>query len=851
MLRAVGDAVPVRRKRSYPPYAAAAHRTSLVRGLRALALTGQASDVRAPSSERMSRGDVLWLLLLLGIFAVAAWVRISHFREVFVGKEVLPGEMDCYHHLRRMLRALADFPHVPSFDPLLNWPEGGHSAWPPGFDQLGALLAVVTGSAGDLAEAAHAIVYLPVLLGLVAILVTMRLQSRLLEDAPDVPWLALGAGLVFALLPQSISISSLARTDHHVLEAMDVGLLTLWLLWSLDLSVMPSAAKLGSAVRFEIAGALLVTASIHCFGGTLLYVGIATAVQIGVSLWAPTSAGAHARRLLGSGGPAFAAAAVALALLARPQVAAHGNVIHHFYPSYLQPILVAVGAVGASLSALAAGILRAEAPHSPARYPGPALVARRTLLLAGTALPLLLGVAAAVPHGSAEVVTGLRDWLGKQDPYMASIDECRPLFMPGSIFSAAAWTRIYQYYGYIGLLSPVFMPLGAWEALRENRGRGACFIGVTLPVLGLTLEQSRFGRALIICIAIWTVLGLRCIGRTLVARTALARGAWAAEGRGTGAFVLAALALAVAVDARLRLFFPEAPGGELSPIAEASIFLRDHTPAVKAGARSGVLSPWDLGFVVMQLAERPVASSGFGPYISRASYDAVEAAWRGDEAQMVALMDARDLGYVVAGAANIATGVRPPDGRIAFSQGGLDAEYFQRVPLSPLIIGGSGIPELGVRHLAHLSPRFASTQLVSGVAAPVPRLWVFERVAGARLVGSAAPGATIVARLALDANGHSITYVAWARVPPGAVASGAGASGAVASGAGAAAPGADAAPARFELILPTPTGLDLPELRSAASYAVSIEGGPAVSVEVPERAVQEGLVIELEPRASQ
>ena len=67
--------------------------------------------------------------------------------------------------------------------------------------------------------------------------------------------------------------------------------------------------------------------------------------------------------------------------------------------------------------------------------------------------------------------------------------------------------------------------------------------------------------------------------------------------------------------------------------------------------------------------------------------------------------------------------------------------WLSSAPAAPLLIAGSGVPALGVRHDEHLMARFAATRSVVGIERTIPVLWGYERVAGAQLDGQAPPAA--------------------------------------------------------------------------------------------------------------
>ena len=115
------------------------------------------------------RGAAWWTPRLLGVLLVAAYARIAIWAQIFIGDAVLPRYPDAYYHLRQIQRALREFPHVPVADPLLNWPEGGFSQWPPAFDWMGAALVLALGAGDEPARAARIAAFLPVALGLFSV----------------------------------------------------------------------------------------------------------------------------------------------------------------------------------------------------------------------------------------------------------------------------------------------------------------------------------------------------------------------------------------------------------------------------------------------------------------------------------------------------------------------------------------------------------------------------------------------------------------------------------------------------------------------------------------------------------
>jgi hypothetical protein len=184
---------------------------------------------------------------------------------------------------------------------------------------------------------------------------------------------------------------------------------------------------------------------------------------------------------------------------------------------------------------------------------------------------------------------------------------------------------------------------------------------------------------------------------------------------------------------------------------------------VAHGARSGVLTTWDMGHMILGVGRRPVIAAGFGPWDGGTGYAEETAIWSRGERDLYALMDRRDLGWVAAGAATFHQRYAGPDGGDPFmpgadGRGALNLAYFRALPLAALTLGGSGLADAGIRHLGELRPVFAGEQGVDNLAFYLPRLFLFERVRGVRLTGEAPPETRVIARAEIPPR---LPYEAW------------------------------------------------------------------------------------------
>jgi hypothetical protein len=277
-----------------------------------------------------------------------------------------------------------------------------------------------------------------------------------------------------------------------------------------------------------------------------------------------------------------------------------------------------------------------------------------------------------------------------------------------------------------------------------------------------------------------------------------------------------ALGLALAVDQPTAETLQLLTVTPLEPVLELAAELRDLPPP--PGQPPGVLSSWGSGHKLQLVSGLPVVVNGFGSYLDEAGFWAALGSFGGSAEALDRYLEGSRVGVLVAGASTLGNEVTGVEGVPTFLRGGLDPAYMSRHELSPLIIGGSGVPGWGVRHLPHLMPRAASLPVVVGLTFPLPYLWTFERVAGATVRGTAAAGQRVQAELRFREHGRPHTYKAWGETGPDG---------------------------RWTLVLPFPSSLLRPTLRSEPRWRVAMTGRRAVEFELPERAVRAGEVIDV------
>ncbi len=453
------------------------------------------------------------------------------------------------------------------------------------------------------------------------------------------------------------------------------------------------------------------------------------------------------------------------------------------FPSLLPPL--AVAACGACLLA-GAWVLAGSG----------GIRVRRALwvAVAGSVGIAVLGIATPVLGQVADAVTG---WLLHRDPWIDGIQEFAPM-LRASKYGVSPWTAWHQEFGWGGFFFPVAFLVVAVRLGR--RPRAATLLYATLVATLLALVSNRYSRVAIPLMASCNGIAVAIVFRKLWGRRRAGRvPIWAPL----------AIVLASGIDLpTLGLLVPPRP--KVQPIVDVAIQLRDHPP--HPSLARGVLSNWTYGHQLEVLAGLPVVVNGFGSYLDPPRFwEAVEI-FKGSGAALDRYMRTNQLGVLVAGVATIGQEVTGADESVGFAGGALNKVYMQSLPLSPLLIAGSAIPGWDVPHLPHLMPRYASSAVVSGIGFKLPYLWSYERVEGARLRGTAAPGSRVQAELPFTEHRRAHVYKAFTEA------------------------GADG---YWELVVPFPSGMRNSAIRSDPEWTASA-GGAAVRFRVSEDDVRGG-----------
>jgi asparagine N-glycosylation enzyme membrane subunit Stt3 len=477
---------------------------------------------------------------------------------------------DAMFHAHRVVRTIAEGKLLPPvFDPFENFPEGGRALWPPLHDATLALLARLGGStAADPRRGLPLAAALPVAELVLGVLAASALAKRAggFRGGAAAAWL-------FALTPCLSRRGAFGEIDHNLTEIL-AALLLLLAADTIARREESAGRGLHDSRLSSLLWAAAVLIALGLYTGLILSMGIAAAAVAARDLATP---GARALPRISLG---FALAALALPFFASLRATPEGGDSWRLGPVYV--LILAMGAVGTGLLALAAALRRGLSPN-----------------------PDLFSAAGALAGAAVMLATSARAWpalaqgfgfLGSRDPWLATIAEFQPLFS-NRIWAAAALPAVP-----VAIVALLLVTV-IWRKENRTTPPDVLFLAVPFVVLALlTLVQSRFlpmtaALAAPAGGAVWSLLS-----RRPGARAAL----WG----------VALLGMVPASTGYLIPFLGATIRGTEAPVVLAweatSEAIRARTPDPGHPPAWGILAPWDFGHAIVYRASRAVALNNFG-----------------------------------------------------------------------------------------------------------------------------------------------------------------------------------------------------------------------------------------------
>ena len=723
------------------------------------------------------------------LFLAAIVVRILSWHSVFQQNGVYPNGNDAYYHFRRIRYSIEHFPSSLDFDPLINFPAGAQPIWPPTFDWLIAALLRWLPNIDQPDQLERFAVWIPPLLGAATVVFIYFMGLRFFSRT-----VAVVAGAAMAILPAHALYSRLGAVDHHVLVASVVAVM-LCLAMALFREESPGETRtlrigLSIGLGLSIAGTVLV------WPGSLLQVGV---LQIGMVVRLLTAADRDAARVwaLRFSLVHFVACLAVYPLSAGNQWQIWGAmspvVLSDFQPLYFFAACACFGILGV--------VWKLE-------WGGESLLGRM-ISSAVLGSVVLLGLFLAIPELGNAIADAL-SWFAKDEEFQSVVNESAPLFG-----GRAGSSRALAFLSAFVYVVPFAIVYFGWQF--RHRAERLLLIGWGLALLLATLVQWRFVNSYSIAHCLLIGITLESAHRALLPRLTnrVRKGAALVLG-----LAIVALALQPSVKS-YRLQFENLRrslgGEETTPVgallhtrfvADAARFLRDNSPSPE-GAQYSVLGPWGDGHILKYIAERAVVQDNFGDDVAPENFRRAEGYFAArSEGEALDIVSPLETRYVLVRS----TGSGHARG---YASDSLFSRLYWLRGRSGQVSPRMGQPSPRVTALQRHRLIYQSAPLHAGDRKPYCML--FEIVAGAELVGHAAPDAVVRVSLAIEPRiGRRLTYSA----------------GVVADSTGA-----------YSIRLPYANDASSSEMRIGDHYSV-LADGQAVEVVIPETAVLAGSRVE-------
>jgi dolichyl-diphosphooligosaccharide--protein glycosyltransferase len=748
------------------------------------------------------------------LFVVAIVFRILSWHSVFQQGGVYPQGNDAYYHLRRIQYSVEHFPSVLSFDPLINFPQGGEPIWPATFDWLIAALLRPWPGIGTPATLERVAVWIPPLVGAATVVLVYAIGVRFFSRRVGVL-----AGALLAVLPAHVIYSRLGALDHHVAVAAMMALMlaaALALLRATSAGA-EAAAPAGAPPGLDGAASAWSGAAGGSGGDGRAWNGMTRSLWLGIAmgfavlLWPGSLLHVGLLQILlvlGLLGVSSAERASAWALRFGVVHATAGLVVTPFAWGREWQVWGAMSPVvltsfqplyffAAALCFFVVGTVWSRGWASGSR-------ATRALSAAAVGAVVLALAFLFVPDLAASIGDAL-DWFSKQEGFQSVVNESVPLF--------AGLRGVRRAAAFLGWLVFAVPPMLLYLAVVYRRRPDVLLLaGWGAGLFAATLVQWRFMNAFAVPYALLVALTLDDLGRRWLGAGEEARADRLRTGVALGVLALALLPSFRSYAQHLDNWGRSLRGAETVPVGQqrharrvvdAARALRALSPSPDVEAYS-VLGPWGDGHILKYVAGRPVVQDNFGDDAAPENFQRAEAYFsaRSEEEalEVVAPLATR---YVLVRS----TGSGQSAG---YARDSLFQRLYRR--------RGTAGRRPPVEPLHHHRLVYQSEPLGPGETEPY--CLIFEIVPGAEIVGRAEPGATVTARLSIEPRrGPGFVYEARA----------------VADAAG-----------TWSVRVPYSSEPSSGEVRTGAHYGIR-SGGHDVTLDVPEAAVLRGLRIEAPP----
>jgi oligosaccharyl transferase (archaeosortase A-associated) len=186
---------------------------------------------QSPEQKRKLPPIAIVGIILAVLCGISLYIRIVlPYNHVFVNGWVWFRETDAYWHIRNIEVVVSHFPHFNTFDPYMLYPGGGGGLARPFFDWLiAAIILLVSRGVPTLHTIETVGAYMPAILGTLTLIPVYFIGKELFNR-----WVGIIAAALVVILPgEFLNRSLLGFTDHHVAEVLFSTVCALFLIMAI------------------------------------------------------------------------------------------------------------------------------------------------------------------------------------------------------------------------------------------------------------------------------------------------------------------------------------------------------------------------------------------------------------------------------------------------------------------------------------------------------------------------------------------------------------------------------------------------------------------------------------------
>jgi len=186
---------------------------------------------QSPEQKRKLPPIVIVGIILAVLCGISLYIRIAlPYDQIFVNDWVWFRETDAYYHMRHIATVVNNFPHFNSFDPYMLYPGGGGAPTRPFFNLLiSAIILLVSRGIPTLHTMEVVGAYMPAILGTLTLIPVYFIGKELFNRWVGV----ISAALVVILPTEFLHRSLLGFTDQHAAEALFSTVFILFLIMAI------------------------------------------------------------------------------------------------------------------------------------------------------------------------------------------------------------------------------------------------------------------------------------------------------------------------------------------------------------------------------------------------------------------------------------------------------------------------------------------------------------------------------------------------------------------------------------------------------------------------------------------